>query len=37
MTSKSKVILLDPTGEYTAIKGVQSVAIGESAFFRIEI
>ena len=35
MTSnKSKVILLDPTGEYTAIKkGVQSVAIGESAFF----
>lgn len=32
--NKSKVILLDPTGEYSVIKkGVQSVTLGESAFF----
>lgn len=34
VSNKSKVILLDPTGEYSVIKnGVKSVAIGESAFF----
>jgi hypothetical protein len=34
INNKSKVILLDPTGEYAAIKkSVQSVAIGKSAFF----
>lgn len=32
--NKSKVILLDPTGEYSVIKkGVQSVTLGGSAFF----
>ncbi|EAG6472368.1 ATP-binding protein, partial [Listeria monocytogenes] len=32
--NKSKVILLDPTGEYSVIKkGVQSVTLGESTFF----
>ncbi|WP_232057802.1 ATP-binding protein [Listeria sp. PSOL-1] len=34
VNNKSKVILLDPTGEYSVIeKGVQSVTMGEGAFF----
>lgn len=34
VNNKSKVILLDPTGEYSVLKnGVQSVSIGKTAFF----
>ena len=38
VNNKSKVILLDPTGEYSVLEnGVQSVSIGKNAFSPMSI